>query len=104
MQLEEYQSNPIVKRDIERGLRCLSKWREEDRLCICHGLSGMYLILKVCAKVLKNSEYLLEAGQVQERILAEDKMETKEFGDLAFMSGIGGIICILYDDLDEIIW
>lgn len=104
VQLEEYQSNPIVKRDIERGLRCLSKWREEDRLCICHGLSGMYLILKVCAKVLKNSEYLLEAGQVQERILAEDKMETKEFGDLAFMSGIGGIICILYDDLDEIIW
>ena len=31
-------------------------------------------------------------------------MAIKEFGDLAFMSGIGGIICVLYDDLDEIIW
>lgn len=31
-------------------------------------------------------------------------MAIKEFGDLAFMSGIGGIICVLYDDLSEIIW
>ncbi len=103
-QLEEYQSSPIVKRDIERGLKCLSKWRDEERLCICHGLSGIYLILKACAKALKNPEYLLEAEQVRERILAGDKMEIKEFGDLAFMSGIGGIICILNDDLSEIIW
>lgn len=104
VQLEEYQSNPIVKRDIERGLRRLSKWREEDRLCICHGLSGIYLIFKACAKSLNNPKYLSEAEEVREKILIRDKMAIKEFGDLAFMSGIGGIICVLYDDLDEIIW
>lgn len=104
MQLEEYQSNPIVKRDIERGLQCLSKWKSEERLCICHGLSGVYLIFKACAKSLNNPKYLAEAEEVREKILIRDKMAIKEFGDLAFMSGIGGIICVLYDDLSEIIW
>ena len=104
VQLEEYQSNPIVKRDIERGLQCLSKWKSEERLCICHGLSGVYLIFKACAKSLNNPKYLAEAEEVREKILIRDKMAIKEFGDLAFMSGIGGIICVLYDDLSEIIW
>jgi len=47
---------------------------------------------------------LAEAEEVREKILIRDKIAIKEFGDLAFMSGIGGIICVLYDDLDEIIW
>ena len=49
-------------------------------------------------------KYLAEAEEVREKILIRDKIAIKEFGDLAFMSGIGGIICVLYDDLDEIIW
>jgi len=104
VQLREYKNNSIVKRDIERGLQCLSKWKGEERLCICHGLSGVYLIFKACAKSLNNPKYLAEAEEVREKILIRDKMTIKEFGDLAFMSGIGGIICVLYDDLSEIIW
>ena len=46
---------------------------------------------------------MAEAEEVREKILIRDKIAIKEFGDLAFMSGIGGIICVLYDDLDEII-
>ena len=93
-----------MKRDIERGLQCLSKWKGEERLCICHGLSGIYLIFKACAKSLNNPKHLAEAEEVREKILIRDKMEIKEFGNLAFMSGIGGIICGLYDELDKIIW
>lgn len=104
VQLREYKNNSIVKRDIERGLQCLSKWKGEERLCICHGLSGVYLIFRACAKSLNNPKYLAEAEEVREKILIRDKMAIKEFGDLAFMSGIGGMICVLYDDLDEIIW
>lgn len=38
-----YKNNSIVKRDIERGLQCLSKWKGEERLCICHGeFSNVY--------------------------------------------------------------
>ena len=104
VQLREYKNNSIVKRDIERGLQCLSKWKGEERLCICHGLSGVYLIFRACAKSLNNPKYLAEAEEVREKILIRDKIAIKEFGDLAFMSGIGGMICVLYDDLDEIIW
>lgn len=31
VQLREYKNNSIVKRDIERGLQCLSKWKGEER-------------------------------------------------------------------------
>ena len=75
-----------MKRDIERGLQCLSKWKGEERLCICHGLSGVYLIFRACAKSLNNPKYLAEAEEVREKILIRDKIAIKEFGDLTLFS------------------
>ena len=68
-------------------------------ICSDHGAGDLKEEVK---RVLK--EQFAEAEEVREKILIRDKIAIKEFGDLAFMSGIGGIICVLYDDLDEIIW
>lgn len=104
VKLEEFKDNELVKRDIKRGLKCLSKWEEEDRICICHGLTGFYLIYRACEKILGESSYEIEAKKIRKKIISMEKIKIQEYAELSFMAGIGGIMCAICEVDDEIIW
>lgn len=103
VKLEEFKDNELVKMDIKRGLKCLSKW-EEDRVCICHGLTGFYLIYRACEKILGKSNYEIEAKKIRKKIISMEKIKIQEYAELSFMAGIGGIMCAICEVDDEIIW
>lgn len=104
LQLEEFQNNGNVKKDIKRGLKCLSYWKKEERICICHGLMGFYLIYKSCKRILDDSYYEIEAKKIREKIRTMKILKIQEFNSTALMSGIPGLALMLSEINDEIIW
>lgn len=104
LRLNDFKDDEIVREDIKRGIRCLSLWEKEDRLCICHGLTGIYLIYKACARVLKKSAYYFEAEKVRKKILETKKIKVQEAGSTSLMAGFGGLVFTLCKADDDIIW
>lgn len=102
--LDVFKDDEIVRKDIKRGIRCLSLWEKEERLCICHGLTGIYLIYKACARVLKKSDYYFEAEKVRKKILETKKIKVQEAGSTSLMAGFGGLAVVLCEADDDLIW
>ena len=102
--LDVFKDDEIVRKDIQRGIRCLSLWEKEERLCICHGLTGIYLIYKACARVLKKSDYYFEAEKVRKKILETKKIKVQEAGSTSLMTGFGGLAVVLCEADDDLIW
>ena len=89
--LEEFREDERVRVDIERGLKCLMKWEEDDSYCLCHGLAGKYLIMKECAGVLGREDLAAESGRMRRRLLEAVRIPVQEFYSASLMSGIGGV-------------
>lgn len=97
-ELPEFSQDERVKRDIMRGIRCLMEWKSEDRVCICHGLSGRYLIMKECNRILKCPGLEDEMKKIRKYIKQLERIPIQEMYNVGFMSGIAGIGIILSEN------
>lgn len=88
--LAEFREDERVRADIERGIKCLMKWEEDDSLCLCHGLAGKYLIMKECARALGREDLAAESRRMRRRLLESVRIPVQEFYSTSLMSGIAG--------------
>ena len=88
--LAEFREDERVRVDIERGIKCLMKWEEDDSLCLCHGLAGKYLIMKECAQMLGREDLAAESRRMRRRLLESVRIPVQEFYSTSLMSGIAG--------------
>lgn len=96
-QLPEFHTNVRVKSDLAKGLECLKRWRDDKKVCICHGIAGKYMIMKKCNSVLRLKELELEISRMEEHIGRIENVPVQEFYSTAFMSGIMGLGIVLSD-------
>ncbi len=89
-EVEEFRNNERVRKDIERGIRCLMKWEKDDNVCICHGLAGKYMIMKECERVLEREDLKAESVRLRQRLLELEKIPVQEYYSTSFMAGIAG--------------
>lgn len=89
--LEEFREDERVRVDIERGLKCLMKWEEDDSLCLCHGLAGKYLIMKECAGALRREDLEEESRRMRKRLLESGRVPVQEYYSASLMSGSAGV-------------
>jgi len=95
LQLPEYQHNIVVQHDLENAVNVLFSQSVRKGLCICHGMSGNYLIMREYQKYFKLSK---EQEEYIEAIKAEivhavctDSLLPQDQYTIGFMTGIAGI-------------
>lgn len=102
--LKYFKDDVNVISDLKNAIDCLNRWEDEDRVCICHGLSGIYQIYKICGRELKDPIYMQKALEVKEKILSLQKYDIHEVACMSLMTGIVGLILVLCDAAEDIIW
>ncbi len=100
LELEEFQDDKRVARDIERGTACLTRWREDSSVCLCHGLAGKYMILREAAEALDRDELRKESTEIRKRILELDRVPVQEYYSASLMAGISGVALALCGGAD----
>lgn len=89
----------IVERDVQYCRKIFLEPEEPQELCLCHGLSGLYLALCCYLKDRADKEMELEMKGLGERILIqveEKQIPAREKCNPALMTGITGVGLALY--------
>ena len=90
LELEGFQEDKRVARDIERGTACLMRWKKDSSICLCHGLAGKYMILCEAAIALGRDELRKESAKIRRRILELERVPVQEYYNASLMAGISG--------------
>lgn len=97
--LAEYRDNELVKRDIDHAAAVLFGQSLRRGLCLCHGMTGNYLIMKEYQKYFsltteqEHSRNVL-GREIVNTILA-DTMFPQDRYSMGFMTGLSGIgVCL----------
>lgn len=103
-QTEFFCEDSRVNEDIGRGIQCLLPRESDKGFCICHGISGSYLILKICKKLLNLPEAESEMERIKQQILNTKQIPISEFYSTSFMLGIAGTALALTEIEEDFLW
>nr|WP_305137011.1 type 2 lanthipeptide synthetase LanM [uncultured Schaedlerella sp.] len=104
LELEGFQEDKRVARDIERGTACLMRWKKDSSICLCHGLAGKYMILCEAAKALGRDELRKESAKIRRRILELERVPVQEYYNASLMAGISGAALALCEADAELLY
>lgn len=95
LQLPEYQNSIIVQRDLENAVKVLFSQSMRKGLCICHGMSGNYLIMREYQKyynlTIEQQEYMEQLKREIVYVVCTDSLLPQDKYMMGFMTGISGI-------------
>lgn len=95
LQLSEYQNSIAVQRDLENAVKILFSQSMRKGLCICHGMSGNYLIMREYQKCYglstEQKEYMEQLKREIVRAVCTNSLLPQDKHMMGFMTGISGI-------------
>ena len=95
LQLPEYQNSIAVQRDLENAVKVLFSQSTRKGLCICHGMSGNYLIMREYQKYYnltsEQKEYMEQLKREIVHAVCADSLLPQDKYMMGFMTGIAGI-------------
>lgn len=95
LQLPEYKNDIVAQRDLENAAKVLFSQSMRKGLCICHGMSGNYLIMREYQKCYglsaKQKEYMEQIKREIVHAVCTHSLLPQDKHMMGFMTGISGI-------------
>ena len=95
LQLPEYKNDIVAQRDLENAVKVLFSQSMRKGLCICHGMSGNYLIIREYQKCYglstEQKEYMEQLKREIVHTVCTNSLLPQDKHMMGFMTGIAGI-------------